>query len=168
MAKSQISFWLLVIAAILSVGMRSAMAGEKQCYKIHPEILCERGNKDKCSAFCKKKFGPSTTVQCIENAFMPGPFCVCPPWNFPSCYQDMKRRNYVLGEGHLSVFDVEAFEDFAYKPSLRPTQSRGRALEMFVDYPEFYELANLDDEDDEKIEDENEAGGRGADDGGNA
>ncbi|KAG8371953.1 hypothetical protein BUALT_Bualt12G0016400 [Buddleja alternifolia] len=76
MAKSQISFWLLVIAAILSVEMRSAMAGEKECYEIHPEILCERGNKDKCSAFCKKKFGPSTAVQCIENAFMPGPFCV--------------------------------------------------------------------------------------------
>ncbi|KAG8389312.1 hypothetical protein BUALT_Bualt02G0216300 [Buddleja alternifolia] len=90
MAKSQISFWLLVIAALLSgkihlhypfvvvaVGMRSAVAGEKECYEIHPEILCERGNTDKCSAFCKKKFGPSTTVQCIENAFMPGPFCVC-------------------------------------------------------------------------------------------
>ncbi|KAL7112946.1 hypothetical protein ABFS83_04G032000 [Erythranthe nasuta] len=77
MAKLQI-FFLLAIAALFSVEMAVGnKLQKKECYEIHPEILCENGNTDKCSAFCKNKFGPSTTVQCIENAGFVGPFCVC-------------------------------------------------------------------------------------------
>lgn len=60
-----------------AVEMAVVMADEKVCYEIHPEIPCENGNTDKCSAFCKNKFGPPTTVQCYENVGFNGPFCVC-------------------------------------------------------------------------------------------
>ncbi|KAL2238840.1 UNVERIFIED_CONTAM: hypothetical protein Sindi_1075700 [Sesamum indicum] len=76
MAKVQI-FFMLTIAALLSVGTLADKFGRKECYEIHPEILCENGDTSKCSDFCKKKFGPSTTVQCIENVGFQGPFCVC-------------------------------------------------------------------------------------------
>ncbi|KAG8379636.1 hypothetical protein BUALT_Bualt07G0109600 [Buddleja alternifolia] len=65
-----------------------------------------------------------------------------------------KTIDYLIKEGHLSVnFDVKAFEEFAYKPSLCPANLKGRALETFIDYPEFYKLANVDEEDDADAED---------------
>ncbi|KAG8365885.1 hypothetical protein BUALT_Bualt17G0018500 [Buddleja alternifolia] len=66
------------------------------------------------------------------------------------CNGFSKALDYLVKEGHLSVsFDKESFEEFAYKPSLRPSSSRTRTAPTFVDYPEFHELAELDEEEDE-------------------
>ncbi|KAL3812690.1 hypothetical protein ACJIZ3_013958 [Penstemon smallii] len=76
MAKSQI-LCMLIIAAIFSVGVLVPMADAKECYQVHFEILCGEQYTPKCLAFCKQRFGPSTTVQCQESVFIEGPYCVC-------------------------------------------------------------------------------------------
>ncbi|KAL8530536.1 hypothetical protein ACS0TY_007539 [Phlomoides rotata] len=78
MAKLR-TFGILAFVALFSVEMTVIRGNEvmKECYEIHHEIICEGGSTVKCSDFCKKKFGPSTTVQCFENLGVDGPFCVC-------------------------------------------------------------------------------------------
>ncbi|KAL8530533.1 hypothetical protein ACS0TY_007536 [Phlomoides rotata] len=78
MAKLRI-FCILAFIALFSVQM-AVIRGKvmKQCYnEMHPEIICENGITVRCSVFCKKKFGPSTTVQCISSSVDHVPFCVC-------------------------------------------------------------------------------------------